>query len=96
MAEPFKLEENVCKIKCLPDYWSNIASTFNTAADGNDQRCTYNNCKNWDYAAGVTDNKTCTCLLSTSDAADENRDVGLAYTPNTTINIQLNSPVTRE
>jgi hypothetical protein len=72
VAEPFKLDDadKVCKIQCLPDYWSNAKSTYGRASIGNDQRCTYNNCKNWDYEGGVTDNKTCTVCWGTDDLAD--------------------------
>jgi hypothetical protein len=34
---------------CLPGYWSNYKSGNYPAQDGNDQRCTYSNCKNWDH-----------------------------------------------
>jgi hypothetical protein len=72
VAEPFKLDDadKVCKIQCLPDYWSNAKSTFGLASNGNDQRCTYNNCKNWDFAGGMTDNKTCTVCWAKEDLSD--------------------------
>jgi hypothetical protein len=52
-AEPFILNPSTsqCELECDPKYWSNINSSFNTAADEYDQRCTSNNCKNWDYNA---------------------------------------------
>jgi hypothetical protein len=82
LTEPFKLDDadKVCKIQCMPDYWSNSISNWNTAADGNDQRCTYNNCKNWDYAGGQTDNKTCTVCWAKEDLSDyANWDAQISY-----------------
>jgi len=42
-------DSKVCEIQCKEGYWANTISYYNKSVDGNDQRCTYNNCKNWDY-----------------------------------------------
>ena len=48
---PFTLNDTTkfCEINCKTGFWSNINSSYNKADDGNDQRCTSNICKNWDY-----------------------------------------------
>jgi len=49
--EPFKLDATTktCALQCKVGYWTNHVSTFNQMSNGSDQRCTYANCKNWDY-----------------------------------------------
>ena len=43
----FENVENVCKLNCLPNYWSNWDSTHLPAEPKRDQRCTSYNCKAW-------------------------------------------------
>lgn len=62
-----------CELKCKSEFWSNYNSSFNKASDINDQRCTYDNCKNWDYTDTTSDPKptakTCNTCWSTDDVA---------------------------
>ena len=53
--------DNTCILNCKDHYWSNDSSTYNTASDPLDQRCTSTNCKAWDYAASLTTNTPDTC-----------------------------------
>jgi hypothetical protein len=48
-TEPFSLVSNQCKLNCATGYWSNWQSNYNPSVDPLDQRCTYDNCKNWNY-----------------------------------------------
>ena len=62
-----------CQLQCESGFWSNYSSSYNTAADMNDQRCTYDNCKNWNYSDTTSDPlptaKTCTTCWSKDDVA---------------------------
>jgi hypothetical protein len=55
-----------CNLQCSTGYWSNSGSAYNTAADVWDQRCTWDNCKHWDYNSSV-DAKSCSACWSNSD-----------------------------
>merc|ERR1711957_823791 len=60
-----------CELQCKTGYWSNYRSSYNTASEMNDQRCTYDNCKNWDYTDVTSDPlptaKTCTTCWTKDD-----------------------------
>jgi hypothetical protein len=66
---PYNLENDQCNLQCAPGYWANQASTYNTASDALDQRCTWHNCKNWDYNANdpLRTAKTCTLCWDHAD-----------------------------
>jgi hypothetical protein len=81
-AEPFRLHTGQCGLQCDSDYWSNWQSTYNSASDAHDQRCTYNNCKSWGYANAdlAKTAKTCTLCWTEPDVSDwSNWDVSHAY-----------------
>jgi hypothetical protein len=63
------LENDQCNLQCAAGYWANQASTYNTASDALDQRCTWHNCKNWDYNANdpLRTAKTCTLCWDHAD-----------------------------
>jgi len=50
--QPFELDSTTktCALQCKDGFWSNHDSTYNKAAFGADQRCSWANCKNWDYS----------------------------------------------
>ena len=81
---PWELDNNylACKLTCLPKYWSNYSSKYNTASGPTDQRCTSTNCKDWDYASNLAINTSdiCTACWADSDIADyENWDARTHY-----------------
>jgi hypothetical protein len=68
---PFVLNPstNQCELQCGQSYWSNWLSTYNPASDIYDKRCTYDNCKNWNYNANdsTITAKTCNECWQDSD-----------------------------
>jgi hypothetical protein len=50
--QPWLLDGTECVLHCKDGYWSNEDSAHNKAADPLDQRCTSDNCKDWDYDLG--------------------------------------------
>jgi hypothetical protein len=60
---PFLLNPstNQCELQCGLNYWSNWISSHNPASDIYDKRCTYNNCKNWNYNADDSQITAKTC-----------------------------------
>jgi hypothetical protein len=60
-------EKKICTLSCRQGFWSNIASNFNRASDGNDQRCTFDNCKDWDYSTPGTTSQTCKTCWTKAD-----------------------------
>jgi len=88
---PFKRQlsgpkKGQCELQCKDGYWSNYASDYNTAIEPNDQRCTYNNCKNWDYFDTTTSPeitaKSCHLCWNESDMLNVNYIAALSYRPN--------------
>merc|ERR1712146_639310 len=72
-----------CELQCKEGYWSNYRSSYNTASEMNDQRCTYDNCKNWNYS-DVTSNplptaKTCTTCWTKDDIESATWEAKKAY-----------------
>jgi hypothetical protein len=65
-----------CELQCEDQYWTNWASTYAPAADVLDQRCTYNNCKGWQYALDdpAQTAKTCDTCWADADLDDAHYD----------------------
>jgi hypothetical protein len=68
-TKPFELKypEMVCRLNCTDGYWGNLESTRKAAVDSNDQRCSYDNCKDWDFAGGILSAKECTTCWEEQD-----------------------------
>jgi len=75
-----------CELQCQTGFWSNYKSSYNTASEMNDQRCTYDNCKNWDYTDNTSDPlpsaKTCTTCWTKDDVASSTWPAKKTYAKN--------------
>jgi hypothetical protein len=53
VAQPYKLENNMCALQCDAGYWANLATTDHLISPTDaprDQRCAFDNCKKFDAA----------------------------------------------
>jgi hypothetical protein len=57
----------VCHLNCKPGYWANMNSDYNTASTEYDQRCTSDNCRDWNYAGDSDPPTTCTSCWRKAD-----------------------------
>ena len=77
-SQPFLWDsvDKHCELQCEDQYWTNWTSTHAPAADVLDQRCTYNNCKGWQYALDdpAQTAKTCDACWDDADLDDAHYD----------------------
>jgi hypothetical protein len=81
--QPWLLDGTECVLHCKDGYWSNEDSVHNKSADPLDQRCTSDNCKDWDYDLGsvsITPAPCKTCWDKDDVATWGNWDGRLSYT----------------
>jgi hypothetical protein len=72
LAQPFNLENNTCLLTCTTGYWANWGTgghLIDSTDPAWDQRCTSDNCKQFDVAQSA---KHCTACWTQTDMATYN------------------------